>query len=82
MNSIQILPHVVKFAELCENRDQFHWIKDTMVKLHETVSMENAIAHQVIFLKQIKTEKFNNSKQINSFIFRVSFIVCVNHMQF
>lgn len=46
-NSIQTLPHIVKFSELCENRDQFHWIKDTMSKLHETVPMENAIAHQV-----------------------------------
>lgn len=79
MNSIQVLPHVVKFAELCENRDQFHWIKDTMVKLHETVSMENAIAHQVIFYNK---KNVVDSKQINSFFFRVSFIVCVNHMQF
>lgn len=47
MNYVQILPHIVKFSELCENREQFHWIKDTMIKLHETITQENAIVHQV-----------------------------------
>lgn len=46
-NCIQILPHLVKFSELCENRDQFHWIKNTMIKLHEAIPNENAVAHQV-----------------------------------
>ncbi|XP_031632927.1 huntingtin [Contarinia nasturtii] len=48
VNSIQILPHIVKFAELCENREQFHWIKNVMNKLHESIPKENAIAHQHI----------------------------------
>lgn len=52
MDRIQFLPHIVKFCEICENRDHFHWIKNTMIKLQESVSMENAISHQVIY--QIK----------------------------
>lgn len=47
-NYIQMLPHITKFCELCENRDQFHWIKNTMIKLQDSVPMDNALSHQVI----------------------------------
>lgn len=79
MNSIQILPHVVKFAELCENRDQFHWIKDTMVKLHETVSMENAIAHQVIFYNKKKTEKLLIQNKLTLFFQSIIYCLCKSY---
>lgn len=46
---MQMLPHMTKFCELCENRDQFHWIKNTMIRLQESVPMDNALSHQVIF---------------------------------
>lgn len=45
-----VLPHIVKLCELCENREQFRWIKDTMLKLQEVIHMENAVCHQVNFI--------------------------------
>lgn len=42
-----VLPHIAKFCELCENREQFRWIKNTMLKLQESIHMENAVCHQV-----------------------------------
>lgn len=48
-NYMQMLPYMAKFSELCENRDQFHWIKNAMTRLQESVSMDNVLSHQVIF---------------------------------
>lgn len=42
-----VLPHIAKFCELFENREQFRWIKNTMLKLQESIHMENAVCHQV-----------------------------------
>lgn len=42
-----VLPHLVKICEICENRQQYKWIKDTMLILQEKVPMEDTISHQV-----------------------------------
>lgn len=47
-NYVLVLPHIGKLCELCENREQFRWIKNTMLKLQETIHAENAVCHQVI----------------------------------
>jgi hypothetical protein len=46
-NYVLVLPHLVKISEMCDNADQFKWIKSTMMALRETVPMENTISHQV-----------------------------------
>lgn len=42
-----VLPHLIKICEICEKREQFKWIKDTMLLLQEKVPMEDSISHQV-----------------------------------
>lgn len=42
-----MLPQLTKFCEICENREQFRWIKNAMTKLHESVHIENAVCHKV-----------------------------------
>lgn len=61
VNSVQILPHILKFSELCENRDQFHSIQNIMNKLYESIPKENAVAHQVLNSFQ-KSEKCSYSR--------------------
>lgn len=47
---IIVLPHIVKLCEISESRDHYRWIKDTMLKLQESVQMENSGCHQVRLL--------------------------------
>lgn len=42
-----ILPHLAVFCEICENRDQLRWIKDTAMRLRDTMLPENVVCHQV-----------------------------------
>lgn len=46
-NCALVLPQLTKFCEICENREQFRWIKNAMTKLHESVHIENASCHKV-----------------------------------
>lgn len=46
-NCALVLPHLVKFCDICENREQFRWIKNSMLKLQESVHIENAVCHAV-----------------------------------
>lgn len=46
-NCALVLPQLTKFCEICENREQFRWIKNAMNKLYESVHMENAVCHKV-----------------------------------
>lgn len=47
LNYTLVLPHLAKLCEVCENREQFRWIKDTTLKIRDLVQMENSICHQV-----------------------------------
>lgn len=46
-NYILVLPHLVKICEICENREQFIWIKNSMTSLQATVPIEDTLSHQV-----------------------------------
>ncbi|KAJ6637731.1 Huntingtin [Pseudolycoriella hygida] len=48
INYSLILPHLLKLSEICENRDQYRWIKNISSKLQESVPLTNVIAHQSI----------------------------------
>lgn len=76
VNSVQILPHILKFSELCENRDQFHWIQNTMNKLSESIPKENAVAHQVMNIINAKMYQ-----QLESFTCSVIFTFCCKWFQ-
>lgn len=56
-NCALVLPQLTKFCEICENREQFRWIKNAMTKLHESVHAENAVCHKVS-AKLTQNEKF------------------------
>ncbi|XP_053685344.1 huntingtin isoform X2 [Sabethes cyaneus] len=43
-----VLPHLVQFCEICENRDQIRQLNDLMFGLHERVAMDDALSHQYI----------------------------------
>lgn len=44
----QTLVNVAKLSDICENRDQCKWIKNTMQQLQERIPLENTVAHQYI----------------------------------
>lgn len=52
-NYILVLPHLVKICEICENREQFIWIKNSMTSLQEKVPIEDTLSHQVTFFFKV-----------------------------
>lgn len=77
INCIQILPQIVKFCEICENREQFHLIKDIMNKLYETVQIENLDTHQVNNFIQFNLECFKYSVHFWYFFSLQHIIYCL-----
>ncbi|XP_055389254.1 protein PFC0760c isoform X2 [Condylostylus longicornis] len=55
-NYVLALPNLVKFCEICENRDQVKWIKQKVLKLQETISIDDTISHQHIIYLLCKTQ--------------------------
>uniref|UniRef100_A0A182RZC5 Huntingtin n=1 Tax=Anopheles funestus TaxID=62324 RepID=A0A182RZC5_ANOFN len=46
-----VLPHLVSFCEIVENRDQIFWLNQLLLKLQERVPMEDTISQQhIIYL--------------------------------
>uniref|UniRef100_A0A182SEX2 Huntingtin n=1 Tax=Anopheles maculatus TaxID=74869 RepID=A0A182SEX2_9DIPT len=46
-----VLPHLVSFCEIVENRDQIYWLNQLLLKLQERVPMEDTISQQhIIYL--------------------------------
>lgn len=67
-NCALVLPELSKFCEICENREQFRWIKNAMTKLHESVHMENAVCHKVsVFLVSIQFHSMREIQQLSMF---------------
>lgn len=59
VDCVPTLPQVAKFVEICCSRDQFHWIKDTMSKLSESIPAENVDAHQVKNIQSTQLHHIN-----------------------
>uniref|UniRef100_A0A182W2X9 Huntingtin n=1 Tax=Anopheles minimus TaxID=112268 RepID=A0A182W2X9_9DIPT len=46
-----VLPHLVSFCEIVENRDQIFWLNQLLLKLQERVPMEDTVSQQhIIYL--------------------------------
>uniref|UniRef100_A0A6B2E671 Huntingtin n=1 Tax=Phlebotomus kandelakii TaxID=1109342 RepID=A0A6B2E671_9DIPT len=43
-----VLANIAKLSDVCENRDQCKWIRNTMQQLQERIPLENTVAHQYI----------------------------------
>ncbi|XP_030371655.1 uncharacterized protein LOC115621948 [Scaptodrosophila lebanonensis] len=55
-NHILGLPHLLKFCEICENRDQIKWIKERALKLQEQIPMDDTISHQHLIYLLCRTQ--------------------------
>ncbi|XP_052866006.1 huntingtin [Anopheles cruzii] len=46
-----VLPHLVSFCEIVDNREQIRWLNTFLLKLQERIPMEDSISHQhIIYL--------------------------------
>lgn len=82
-NCALVLPQLTKFCEICENREQFRWIKNVMTKLHESVHMENASCHKVSVNLSINVFSHILAWWLNDLFSKsISFIVSANRIRF
>lgn len=54
-----VLPNLVKFCEICDNREHIRWIKNTVMRLQEQIPFDDTISHHVsvtVALHQVTRE--------------------------